>query len=203
MLAGCGAKGVGGVDRSIDEQARRRAEHVGEDASAVELDHLAVPTADQLVGHRFVAVVDESLGAVVEIDEIDRAPLAPRDLRELRQDRVVGLRDPDVDLASARQADAQRQVVGDSIGQQPWLAAGEHLARRFDDLALDAAARNRACELTCLRDDQLGSDGTRRRAASGDDARHRDAVTIGTPAFELREDLPHRGIVAPGESGQD
>src|SRR5439155_21547444 len=113
-----GAQRLCRVDRPIDEETRWRSEDVREDASALELDDPAVTAADQLVGALLFAVEDESLRTVLEIGEDDRAAVVTDDLRQLFEQRGIGLVDPDVDLATARQPDAQREIIGDSVGEQ-------------------------------------------------------------------------------------
>ena len=149
--------------------------------------------ADQVVGDVVVTVRHEPLAAVVEIDEEHGAALLARDVGELLQELGVGLVDPDVDLAAARQADAERLVVGDAVGEEPRLAAGKDLAGRLDDLALDTSAGDGSSQLAAFGDDQLRADRPRRRAPGRDDARHRDPVTLRPPPLELGQDLPHRG----------
>ncbi len=195
-------EGVGRVDRSVDEEPRGRTVDVCEETPSVELDDLALAGSDQLGRDVVVAVEHEPLAAVVEVDEEDGATLVARDLRELSEQVCIGLVDPDVDLAPARKSDAEREIVRDSIGEQPRLAADEHLARGLDHFALDAAAGHRACQLAVLRDDQLGADRPRRRAPSRNDASHRDPVTASAPAIKLGEEFPHGLIVALGWEAQ-
>jgi hypothetical protein len=192
-VARCCAQRIGRVHGAVDQHPRRRAEDIREQAPSVQLDHLAVTGADQLVGDVVVPIGHEPFAAVVQVDEEDGTALLPRDVRELLQERGVGLVDPDVDLPAAGEPDAERLVVGNPVREQPGLTAGEHLASRLDDLALHAAAGDRPRELAPLGDDQLRPDRSRSRAPGGDDTRHGDPVTLRPPAFQLGQDLPHRG----------
>jgi len=72
----------------------------------------------------------------------------------------------------------------------------------LDDLTLDAAAGNRACELSAFRDGELRADGPWGGAAGCDNGRNRDAIPGRTLAIELVEDLPHGEIVARALSAE-
>src|SRR5919201_541442 len=195
---GGGAERVGRVDRPVDEEARRRSEHVREHAPSLQLGDLAVAGADQLVGDVVFPFEHEPLASVLEVDEEDRPPVFAGDVGDTAEEVRIGLVDPDVDLAAAGQADAEREVVRDPIREQAGCAARQHLAGRLDDLALDAATGHRAGELAGLRDDQLRADRARCRATGRDDAGQRDPSPLRAPAIKLSQDLPHGKIVALG-----
>src|SRR4051812_20682467 len=103
----------------------------------------------------------------------------------------------DVDLAAARQADAERGLVVDAVADESRLALGEHLARMLGDVRLDAAAGDRAAQPAALGHGELGADGARSRAPRGDDGRDRDLLALGAPALRFPEnvDLGHALIV--------
>ena len=109
-----------------------------------------MPAPDQLVGDLVLAVADETLPACIEVDQYDGSTFAAHDSGELFEELRIRLVDPDVDLAATGQPDAQRQVVGDSVGQQARPASREDLAGSLDDLALDAAAGHGTGELALL-----------------------------------------------------
>src|ERR671931_107321 len=143
-------------------------------------------------------IVRQPIASVLEVDEEDRPPVLAGDVGDAAEEVRIGLVDPDVDLAAAGQADAEREVVRDPVREQATFAARQHLAGRLDDLALDAATGHRAGELTGLRDDQLRADRARCRATGRDDAGQRDPSPLRAPAIELSQDLPHGKIVALG-----
>src|SRR5712692_6358674 len=93
--------------------------------------------------------------------------------------------DEHVDLAAARQADSQRHVVGDPVRDQARRPAGEDLLRGEVDVALDAAAGDRARKLAARRDHELRADRTRRRAPGRDDGRDRDLLPLRPPAVDV------------------
>ena len=150
-----------------------------------------MPGADELVGDVLVALQDEPLGTVVEVDEMDCATFVTSDGGEPFQQLGIRLVDPDVDLPTAGQPDAERKVVRDPKCEQPRLATGEHLPCRLDDLAFDTTSGDGTCQLAGLRDDQLRSDWPRRRPAGRDHPGHRHAVPAGTPALQLGKNFAH------------
>jgi hypothetical protein len=162
----------------------------------VQLDHLAVAASNQIVSGRILAVGDEPFGSVVEVGECDCPALLPCDIGEAAKELRIGLGHPDVDLASTGKPDAECKVIGDAEGQQPGLAAGEHLAGCLDDLTLNAAAGDGARELSTFGDGELRADGPWGGAARCHNGGNRDALSGRTPALELLEDLPHGEIVA-------
>src|SRR5437588_6373360 len=119
--------------------------------------------------------------------------LGARSICALDQSELSSIQalEEDVDLAAAREADAQRLIVGDAVGEQPRLARDDHLARLDCDVALDTAAGDRPAHLSSLRDRELRADGTRRRAPRGDDRCDRDLLAALTPALDLVDDLLH------------
>ena len=155
---------------------------------------------DQLVRDVILALGHEALGPVVEVDEVDRPSLLAGDFGQPGEELRIRLVHPDVDLAAAGKPDRQREIVGDPVGEQPRLAAGEHLPGRLDDLALDATPRDGAGELAALRDDQLGTNGPRRRPPSGDHTCHRHAVAASAPALQLGQDFAHSLMLVPTQS---
>ena len=124
---------LGGVDGAEDEEPRRRPEHVGEDAPPVDLDDAGCGRR----GSAPVACVASSPGPrrpprrsrgraarlhvlASSIGEDGRRARRASATRAQPVDELgVGRLDVDVDLAPARQPDAQREVVGDPVGQQP------------------------------------------------------------------------------------
>src|SRR5262249_3102688 len=103
--------------------------------------------------------------------------------------------DEDVDLAAARKADAERHVVGDAVGEEPRRGAGEHLLGGKRDVALDATARDGACELPARADPELRPDRARRRRACGDDRREGDPLAARAPALDVGGELVHASMV--------
>ena len=97
----------------------------------------------------------------------------------------------DVDLAAARQADAPGEIVLDAVREELRLAAREHLLGVLEDVALDAAAGDRAAHLPRLGDREAGADRTRRRAARRDDGGDDDLLAVLLPAVDLGKDLFH------------
>ena len=172
---GGAAELLGGVDAADDEQARRRPEHLGEDADAVQLEHAAR-------ARRHLRV--DPLAGALALEHRHRHG------RLLRQLALEGL-DEDVDLAAAGEADRPGLLVGDPVGQQPRRAVGEHLGRGDGDVALDAAAGDGAVELAALGDGELRADRPRGRAARGHDGRQRDAVAPRPPALDRLGELAH------------
>src|SRR5437588_151355 len=92
--------------------------------------------------------------------------LGARSICALDQSELSSIQalEEDVDLAAAREADAERLIVGDAVAEQPRLARDDHLLRLDCDVALDTAAGDRPAHLSSLRDRELRADGTRRRA---------------------------------------
>ncbi len=128
-----GAERLGGVDGAEDDEPRRRPVHLGVDPVALALEQavpldvrgergqLRRPVADGLAR----VEEDEQLGSRVlalEHREADRALLVRDDLEQPLAQRRVEPVDPDVDLAAAGEADLERLVVGDPVGEQPRLA---------------------------------------------------------------------------------
>src|SRR5919106_3671446 len=202
---GRGAEGLRRVHGPDHEQPRGRAVDLREDlAAVVELEH-AVPAGTQdLVEARErllggvadpVALLrDEELGAgllAFDDGEEDGAFLALDHAGEPLEQRLVRSRDEDVDLASARQADRERELVGDPVAEDLRLRAGEHLAGVAEDLVLDAAAGDGADHLAPLGDGELRSDRPGSRLSRGDDRRDRDALAAAAPALDLGQDLSH------------
>ena len=112
--------------------------------------------------------------------------------------RNLGKRlDEDVDLPAAGQADLPRLVVGDPVGKKPRLAGREHLLSLDGDVALDAAAGDRAEELALFGDDQLRGDRPRGGAAGRDHRRKRNPVAASEPAPGLLKDVVHTLSVPP------
>src|SRR6186997_1895881 len=169
-----GAQGFRGVDRADDEQPRRRAE-----------------------------LVDERPAVIVD-DRRPREPLAPFDaLGELRQLGQCDLLDEHVDLAAAGQADRPGLLVRDSVGTKPRRAAGEDRPRLLDDLALDAASRDRARELALRGDREFRSDRPRGRSARRNDGGESGAfVPPLAPAADVADDLLH-GAEPTGAPGPE
>src|SRR5262249_3702462 len=112
--------------------------------------------------------------------------------RHLQPLRVAQLLHEDVDLAATREADAERHLVRDPVGDQPRLASAEYLLRGEDDVALHAAAGDGARELALLAHCELRADGPGSRAARRDDRRYRNAVAVLAPARGPLHDLLHR-----------
>src|SRR5207248_8633289 len=76
--------------------------------------------------------------------------------------------DEHVDLTTARQSHAERHLVGDPVRDQTWLPAGEHLLRGQDDVALDAAVRDRPLDAAVVAHDELRPDRPRGRTPRPD-----------------------------------
>ena len=178
---GAAAELLGGVDPADHDEARRRPEHLREDLDAVQLEHAAR-------ARRHLRV--DSLAGALALEH------RQRHRRLLRQLALEGL-DEDVDLAAAGQADRPGLLVLDPVGQEPGRAFGEHLGRGHGDVALDAAAGDRAMELAALRDRQLRADRPRGRAPRGHDGRQRDAVAPRPPGLDRLSELAHAPSV-PG-----
>jgi len=174
------------------------AEDVREHTPSIELDDAAVSAAHELVRLRILTVTNEPQGSIVESGQEDRTFLRPDDLRELRKQSRIRLVDPDVDLAAARQAHAQREVVGDPVGQEPRLAASQDLPGGFVDLVLDAAAGDRAGELAAFGDRELRADGPRRRSSRRHDAREGHTLAACAPTLEVGQQLPHGSNASRG-----
>ena len=190
-----GGERLGRVDGAVDEQPRRRPEHVGEHAPTLDLGDAAVPTANQPVGLLVVALAQDARRPVLQIREDHRVRVVVRDALQLLEQLRVGDVDPHVDLAPAWKAHAECEVVRDAERQQArWLAA-EDLPRRVDHLALDAAARDRAGELAALGDSEFRADWPRGGPPGRDDARERHALTARAPTIQVVRQLPHGAIV--------
>src|SRR5207245_564157 len=151
----------------------------------------AMAAADQLVGAWTLSTAHEPHPAALEIGEEHGAVFLANDLLQLLEQRGVRLVHPHVDLAAARQAHAQREVVGDPVGQEPGLAASQDLPGGFVDLVLDAAAGDRARELAAFGDRELRADGPRRRSSRRYDACEGDTLTACAPTLEIGQELPH------------
>ena len=160
-----------------------------------------VPAADELVGLRVLAVTNEALSPRFEVCQDDRALVRARDLGELAQEFRTRLADPDVDLAAARKTDAEREVVRNPIREQPRLAAAQDFARSFIHVVLDTTARNRAGELSALRDRELRADGPWRGPPRRNDEGKGDALTARLPTLEVRQELPHGSNASPVNRG--
>jgi hypothetical protein len=106
-----GAQCLSGVDGAVDKQAGRRAEHIGEQSLPLDLDDAAVATANELVRARPFALPHQPRTASVEVGEQHRMLLRTNDLRQRVEQRRIRLVHPDVDLAAARQPDAEREIV--------------------------------------------------------------------------------------------
>src|SRR5207245_6551235 len=158
----------------------------------------AVTAADQLVGAFLFAVEDEPLRTVLEIGEDDRAAVVADDLFQPHEQRRIGLVDPDVDLTATRQPDAQREIVGDSVGEQLRLAAAQNLARCLVHLVLDAAAGDGARELAALGDRELRAHRPWGRPTRRDDSCERHTLALRAPALESRQEPPHWSKRSPG-----
>src|SRR5204863_8203827 len=89
-------------------------------------------------------------------------------------------------------ADAESYLVRHSVVDETRLAPGEHLLCRKDDVALDAAARDGAGELTALAHGELRADRPGRRAAGGDDSCDGNLAPELAPATGLRQHAFHR-----------
>ena len=109
------AQRLGRIDRAEYEEPRRRTEHVREYTPPLELDHLRVTAAQQLVRDRVVALEGETLRARLEVGDHDGAPVAER-LDPCRELAVLFLYEH-VDLAAAGQADPERLLVRDAERQ--------------------------------------------------------------------------------------
>ena len=205
------AERLGGVDRAVDQQSRGRPVDVGEDLAAGDLDDAAPSSADELrrrlgellrrLADALAVLRDEQLGTQVVACEHRQHHGALTALDDLHQ--PLGERPPrflheDVDLAAARQADAQRQVVRDPVREEPRRPAGKHFLRVLVHLVLDAPAGHGAGELALRRDRELGADRPRRRAPRRDDGRERDAVSACEPALDVVSDLAHAEILRRG-----
>ena len=179
----CAAQRLCRVDRAVDEEPRRRRLDVRENRAALQLDDVtAAPPARGLL----------QLGIVQPLADPLAGDHRERHLRPLRVDELL---DEDVDLAAAGQADPERHLVGDPVGEQPRRTALEDLLRREDDVALDAAAGDGALEVTAVADVELRADRTRRRAARRHDGRD------GDPAPDLApEHGPLQRLVHPGQA---
>ena len=160
------AKGLGGVGGAVDEETRRRNGHVGEDRPAFLLEHVTAATAPR---------------GLLEVGVVELRPdvrAGDDGQRHIRLLLVAQRLDEHVDLAAARQSHAERHLVGDAVRDEAWLPAGEHLLRGQDDVALDAAVRDRTGEAAVLADDELRPDRTRGRAAGRDHRGDRDAFSL-------------------------
>ena len=124
---------LGGVDRADRDDPRRRAQHLGEDRLAVELEHAARSRLDR------VGTEKPPLACPLALQHGH----LHRGLRRVRQ-LVLETLDEHVDLAAAGQSDLQGHVVRDPVGQEAGLAVDEHIGRLDGDVALDAAAGDRA-----------------------------------------------------------
>ena len=139
------------VDRAVDEEPRRRGIDVGENRAAGQLDDVtAAPAPRRLLQLRIMQPLADSLAR--DDDE-----------RHVRLFGLDELLDEDVDLAAAGQADAERHLVGDPVGEQPWRTAPKNLLGGEHDIALDTAAGDRPFEIAAVADEQLRADRTRRR----------------------------------------
>ena len=161
----------------------------------VDLDDATVPAADELVGLRVLAVTNEALSSRFEVCQDDRALVRARDLGELAQEFRTRLADPDVDLAAAR------EVVRNPVREQPRLAAAQDFARSFIHVVLDTTARNRAGELSALRDRELRADRPWRGPPRRNDEGKGDALTARLPTLEVRQELPHGSNASPVNRG--
>src|SRR5205085_12009132 len=96
--------------------------------------------------------------------------------------------DEHVDLTAARQSYAERHLVGAPVRDQTWLPAGEHFLRGQDDVALDAAVRDRPLDAAVVAHDELRPDRARGR----------------TPRRDNRRDsgIPLRGAVHAAQSSR-
>src|SRR5436305_1377139 len=154
-------------------------------------DSLSRPPARPARTARISASIENAVSAGVSAAAAPRRPLElgvvepladplARDdgQRHLRQLPVPQFLDEDVDLAAAGEADAEGHVVRDPVGDEPRPGAREHLLRGEDDVALDAAARDRAGELALLADRKLRAHGPRRGAASRDYGRESDPLAV-------------------------
>ena len=133
---------------------------------------------DQLVCLRVLAVGEQPLRSVLEIGEHDRAGVVADDCGEPLEQRGIRLVDPDVDLAAAREPDAERQVVRDPVREEARLAAAQDLARSFVDLILDTTSGNGSGELSAFRDCELRADGAWGGPARRNDPRERHALPL-------------------------
>ena len=171
------------VDRPEDVHRRARVERVDEDCVAVELREGAVD-------RRLDQALPTDPVACRRYRDRDRAVGVDR-LGELWDQRRVERRDQDRHGAAAGEADLEGLVVGDPVLAQSRRAAVEHLLRLPDHRRLDAAAGDRARDLAGVVQRQRRAGITRRRAAPLDDRRDRHATSLGAPADERTEDLPH------------
>src|SRR6478672_8398498 len=137
-----GAERFCSVGGTVDEEPGRRNAHVGEDRPAFVLEDVApAAAARRLLEVRVMELLSD---------------LVARDDGEHDVPVVVSIwLDEHVDLAAARQPDAEGHLVGDPVRDQARLAAGENLLCGQDDVVLDAAVRDRALDAAVVADDEL------------------------------------------------
>src|SRR5680860_606355 len=105
--------------------------------------------------------------------------------------------DENVDRPAARETDRERVVVGvPEADHAPPVVAGQHGQGLLDDGPFDAASRYRPRDLARVVHHHGRARVARPRSFDAHDPRHRDPAAIGTPAFDVVEDLPHFVITA-------
>ena len=200
------AERLGSVDGAVDEQPRRRPVDLGEDRAALELEHPAARAADQLVGVRRRArparrrpsrhprrrAASRPSALAFDDGEHDGAAAVALELRAAVADLTGGAR---------RRRRSRRRRAGRpprpprrrSRSERSFGSpVAKHLLRLLEDVALDAAAGDRAAELAALGDGEARADRARRRAAVRDDRGDDDRLALLLPALDLGEDLLHR-----------
>ena len=97
-----------------------------------------------------------------------------------------------MDGAAAREPDGERVVVGVAERDDPALALPrQDLQRGLHDRALDTAARDRSRDLAGVAHGHRGARIARARTFGADDARDRDPVPGGPPAFDVVQHFFH------------
>jgi hypothetical protein len=97
--------------------------------------------------------------------------------------------DIDADAAAAGQSRPPGDLIRDAEVEQPRRAVLDHIERRRDHLALDAAARDRAVKHARFVDDEMRADRPRRGAKSLDHGGDADAAPQPSPCLGLMQDL--------------
>ena len=120
-----------------------------------------------------------------------RPPAALDHLEQPCGQRRILLRHEHLDVAAAGEPDLEGLLVGDPVLEQARLEPRQHLARLAEDIALDAAAGDRAGQLAALRHRELRSDRPRCTPPRGDDSGERHLLSAPVPALEILGELFH------------
>src|SRR5262249_27569588 len=151
---------------------------LGEDAVVAQAGRLEHAALEPFLAGRGVGV-EHPVAVLVE----QHAHLAP--------ELDVGLLEPDVDLAAAREAHLECVGVGDPVVDLARGRAGEDLLRALGHVGLDAPAGDRADDASALGDHHLRAGLARRRAERRDDGPDRRLLAGRGRSVDRVEDLLH------------